>query len=93
MIKRLAILLVFTCLVLILTSCDALLGAVPPSSSSQAPTAEPAPPVLATEASVVRVIDGDTIEVDITGNLYKVRYIGIDTPMSVWAICLLMLNW
>ena len=27
-----------------------------------------------------RVIDGDTIEVDITGTIYKVRYIGIDTP-------------
>jgi len=33
-----------------------------------------------TEASVIRVIDGDTIEVDIDGALYKVRYIGIDTP-------------
>lgn len=30
--------------------------------------------------TVTRVIDGDTIEVDIGGVLYKVRYIGIDTP-------------
>ncbi|MBA7714070.1 hypothetical protein ES703_123084 [subsurface metagenome] len=29
---------------------------------------------------VTRVIDGDTIEVDIDGTSYKVRYIGIDTP-------------
>jgi len=29
---------------------------------------------------VTRVIDGDTIEVDIGGTIYKVRYIGIDTP-------------
>ncbi|NQT04480.1 MAG: thermonuclease family protein [Dehalococcoidia bacterium] len=29
---------------------------------------------------VTRVIDGDTIEVDISGKIYKVRYIGIDTP-------------
>ena len=29
---------------------------------------------------VTRVIDGDTIEVDIAGAIYKVRYIGIDTP-------------
>jgi len=29
---------------------------------------------------VTRVIDGDTIEVDIDGMSYKVRYIGIDTP-------------
>ena len=29
---------------------------------------------------VTRVIDGDTIEVAIAGTIYKVRYIGIDTP-------------
>jgi len=29
---------------------------------------------------VTKVIDGDTIEVDIAGTIYKVRYIGIDTP-------------
>lgn len=29
---------------------------------------------------VTRVIDGDTIEVSIAGTIYKVRYIGIDTP-------------
>jgi micrococcal nuclease len=29
---------------------------------------------------VTRVIDGDTIEVSIGGTLYRVRYIGIDTP-------------
>jgi micrococcal nuclease len=29
---------------------------------------------------VTRVIDGDTIEVDIGGIIYKVRYIGMDTP-------------
>jgi len=38
-----------------------------------------APPDLP-EASVTRVIDGDTIEVEIEGESYKVRYIGIDTP-------------
>lgn len=37
------------------------------------------PPGL-TEASATRVIDGDTIEVEIEGESYKVRYIGIDTP-------------
>lgn len=31
-------------------------------------------------ARVIRVIDGDTIEVAINGRLYHVRYIGIDTP-------------
>ncbi len=31
-------------------------------------------------AQVLRVIDGDTIEVSISRQAYKVRYIGIDTP-------------
>lgn len=35
-------------------------------------------------AKVVRIIDGDTIEVDLgEGNIKTVRYIGIDTPESV----------
>jgi micrococcal nuclease len=29
---------------------------------------------------VTRVIDGDTIEVNIRGTIHKIRYIGIDTP-------------
>jgi len=31
-------------------------------------------------ATVVRVVDGDTIKVDLDGETYKVRYIGMDTP-------------
>jgi len=31
-------------------------------------------------AYVIRVIDGDTIEVDLSGKAYKVRYIGINSP-------------
>jgi len=31
-------------------------------------------------AMVVKVIDGDTIEVDLDGDTYRVRYIGMDTP-------------
>jgi len=33
-----------------------------------------------TEPQVTRVIDGDTVEVDIGGAIYKIRYIGIDAP-------------
>ena len=33
-----------------------------------------------TASLVTRVIDGDTIKVNIAGTIYKVRYIGIDTP-------------
>ncbi len=36
-----------------------------------------------TPATVVRVVDGDTIEVEIEGETYKLRYIGIDTPETV----------
>jgi micrococcal nuclease len=32
---------------------------------------------------VVRVIDGDTIQVDVDGELERVRYIGMDTPETV----------
>jgi micrococcal nuclease len=35
------------------------------------------------EARVTRVVDGDTIEVDIDGSIHEVRYIGIDTPETV----------
>jgi micrococcal nuclease len=35
------------------------------------------------QAQVIRVIDGDTIEVGIGGQIHRVRYIGIDTPETV----------
>lgn len=35
------------------------------------------------EATVVRVVDGDTIVVHIEGHQYTVRYIGVDTPETV----------
>lgn len=38
------------------------------------------PPPGLTRCLVTRVIDGDTIDVSITGTSYRVRYIGIDTP-------------
>ena len=37
-------------------------------------------PVPETQIIVTRVIDGDTIEANIGGTIYKIRYIGIDTP-------------
>ena len=40
----------------------------------------PADRVATTTATVVRVIDGDTIDVDYNGAIERVRYIGIDTP-------------
>lgn len=35
------------------------------------------------EAFVTRIVDGDTIWVDINGTEYKVRYVGMDTPETV----------
>lgn len=62
----------------------------PESNPLQTPTLTPAyPSPLATtqnnlvEALVTKVIDGDTIEVSLNGQSYKVRYIGIDTPETV----------
>lgn len=49
-----------------------------PSSPTRSPDA--APIGETEEARVTRVIDGDTIEVDLDGELVRVRYIGIDTP-------------
>jgi micrococcal nuclease len=43
----------------------------------------PAPAGRAVSAKVLRVIDGDTIEVSIDGAEEDVRYIGVDTPETV----------
>jgi micrococcal nuclease len=45
--------------------------------------ADPAPPAEAGTATVVRVVDGDTVVVDVDGTEEPVRLIGIDTPESV----------
>ncbi len=37
-------------------------------------------PQFGEQATVVWVIDGDTIDVEIDGQEYRIRYIGIDTP-------------
>jgi micrococcal nuclease len=42
--------------------------------------AEPPP---SAEALVTRVVDGDTVEVDLDGQTEDVRYIGVDTPETV----------
>jgi micrococcal nuclease len=69
---------------------------VPPPTNTPNPTATlmPTPTSLAPcvptnvlqEATVSRVIDGDTIEITIGGTSYKVRYIGIDTPEATTEI-------
>lgn len=51
------------------------------STFTPEPTATPTPERV--EARVVDVVDGDTIEVEIGGQIFTVRYIGIDTPETV----------
>lgn len=73
--------LVFIAILIIglgLTGCALPAETPTPTPSPEEPS--PLPVSGKVQASVVRVIDGDTIEVDIAGTLYKVRYIGIDTP-------------
>lgn len=41
------------------------------------------PSASAAQAQVARIIDGDTIDVFIEGQTYRVRYTGIDTPETV----------
>lgn len=62
----------------------------PPTSTSspeEMPTQEPAATTdsLAgmTEALCVEVVDGDTIKVDVGGEVHTLRYIGIDAPETV----------
>ncbi len=53
---------------------------VPPSPTPVPPTATPRPVNPGEEAQVVRVIDGDTVDVFVGGTQYRIRIIGVDTP-------------
>jgi endonuclease YncB( thermonuclease family) len=50
------------------------------STASLPTTTTPSPLTTTGEATVVRIIDGDTIDVSISGKTFTVRYIGMDTP-------------
>jgi micrococcal nuclease len=50
------------------------------STGTAAPIATPSTVAERTEARVVDVIDGDTIDVQIDGQTHTLRYIGIDAP-------------
>ena len=58
------------------------------SGDGEEPPDGPAPgrddaPAKAVTAPVVDIVDGDTIEVELDGEVEDVRYIGVDTPESV----------
>jgi micrococcal nuclease len=52
-------------------------------TTSPAGPLETAMPAGLTEARVTRVVDGDTIHVEIAGHDFPVRYIGMNTPETV----------
>lgn len=83
--KALLILAVCSVISLILVGCKGVIETPPLTStpSDEEQTTPDLSPSDVVEAEVVRVIDGDTIEVDINGAIYTVRYIGIDTPETV----------
>jgi micrococcal nuclease len=54
-----------------------------PSASSSPSVSAEGPEAIGDPATVARVIDGDTIEVDLDGEILDVRLIGIDTPETV----------
>ncbi len=62
-----------------------LCGLLPGRDGTDQPTHAPATATAfeRIKAQVVEVVDGDTIKVAIEGQVYSVRYIGIDTPESV----------
>ncbi len=59
------------CIVLLTTACR------PAAPSPSTPTA---PAALRGNATMLRIVDGDTIDVTIDGHRERVRLIGIDTP-------------
>ncbi len=59
-----------------ITACEPI-SAEPPAASLSAST-DSVPD--GDEARVVYVIDGDTIDVEVNGEEYRLRYIGVDTP-------------
>jgi micrococcal nuclease len=50
------------------------------TSSRAGDVRQPTPPPTLEHALVVRVVDGDTIDVEVDGRRQRVRLIGIDTP-------------
>ena len=80
MVARLSLSGVLIVVLLALATCSPLAPtptAIPPATLP--PTATPIPGEKQ-QALVLRVVDGDTIVVELDGERHSVRYIGIDTP-------------
>jgi micrococcal nuclease len=60
--------------------CIAVLATACRSGSTPASISSTVAPALAINATMISVVDGDTIDVNINGRRERVRLIGIDTP-------------
>jgi micrococcal nuclease len=78
-------LIYYLLLLSLLSACAAAMPA-PTTTPASTPTLPPSSMLCIWQtnpreiATVVDVVDGDTIKVDLDGETYKVRYIGMDTP-------------
>jgi len=72
----------FRLIALVSVVCLALVGcdAVELSSSNGSSSSGSSSNIEGETARVTRVIDGDTIEVEINGEEFRVRYVGVNTP-------------
>ena len=65
------------------SSSEPMQTAPPQTGPTEDPTGATGPEAIGEPANVTRVIDGDTIEVALDGEIVDVRLIGIDTPETV----------
>ncbi len=75
---KLATYFLFPILLIIFSACSPV--SQDPSLPSEDAASASQPPPDGQRAEVLFVVDGDTIEVDLAGDPFTVRYIGVDTP-------------
>ena len=61
-------------------SCAACTSGASTAPGLSPPSLPPAPVTLPANATLIRVVDGDTIDATVRGNDERIRLIGIDTP-------------
>lgn len=85
--KSFYLLSLWAAVVLLISGCGLNKEGMPPQAPGQQQEASDAKPrqspVPLLQAPVIRVVDGDTIKVDLGGTQETVRLIGVDTPETV----------
>jgi len=76
--KTLKVVLLCLCVVCGLTACE--LEYTPPDGGASLGDNDDSTIIGDENGRVVSVIDGDTIDVEIDGTVYRVRYVGVNTP-------------